>query len=116
MKDDNKENKKYLEEFEKAINDDLDTPKALSILWSLVRDEKAEGKLQVIAKMDEVLGLDLLKNEAIEIPEKIQALIEKRGESRKNKDWKLSDKIRDEIKELGFIVEDSTDGQRIKKI
>lgn len=63
--DDNKINKKYLKEFEDAIEDDLNMPKALQVLWKLVRDEKAVGKIQTIKKIDEVLGLDLLKKKKL---------------------------------------------------
>jgi len=58
LKDDKKKNKKYLGEFENAINDDLDMPKALQILWGLLRDENATGKIRTIKEMDKVLGLN----------------------------------------------------------
>ena len=115
-KDDGKTNEEYMEEFEKAINDDLDMPKAIAVLWKLVRDEKAQGKYQTVAKMDKVLGLDLLKKEKITIPKEIQELVEKREQSRKNKNWKMADELRDKIKEKGYRIEDSSTGVRIKKI
>jgi cysteinyl-tRNA synthetase len=116
LKDDGKENKKYTDEFTTAINDDLNTPNALQVLWKLVRDEKAEGKLKAIKKMDEVLGLDLLKQETIEIPLDVKKLVKERSDARKNKDWKKSDEIRERLKEKGFVVEDNEKGSLIKKI
>ncbi len=116
LKDDKKINKKYLQEFEKAINDDLDMPKALSILWKFVRDKRAEGKIKTIEKMDKVFALDLLKKEKIKIPEKIKKLIQEREEARKKKNFKLADKIREKIKEQGYIIEDTIEGPRIKKL
>ena len=116
IKDDEKINDKYLAEFQEKINNDLDMPGALAVLWNLLRDEKAEGKKQTIAKMDEILGLKLNEGEKIEIPEQIETLMKEREQARKNKDWKLSDELRDKIKEQGYIVEDKPDGQRIKKI
>jgi cysteinyl-tRNA synthetase len=109
------ENKEYLNDFEKAINDDLNVPKSLQILWKLVRDEKAKGKLQTIAKMDEVLGLNLLKKEEIKIPKNIQELVDKREQARKAKDWKKADEIRNKINSLGYLVEDTDKGQKISK-
>jgi cysteinyl-tRNA synthetase len=116
LEDDGKENKTYLEEFGKAINDDLDMPKALQVLWKLVRDEKALGKLGTIKKMDEVFGLSLLEKEKIEIPEEIKKLAEEREKVRKNKDWKKSDEIREKIKKKGFLIDDTDSGYKIRKV
>ena len=114
--DDKQVNEKYLKEFEKAIDDDLNIPKALQIIWNLVRDEKAEGKLATIKKMDEVLGLDLLKKEKIAVSKEIQNLVEQREAARKNKDWKKSDEIRNKIKSLGYLIEDTDNGSKISKV
>lgn len=108
-------NKKYLKEFETAINDDLDMPKAISILWKLVRDQKTIGKIKTIAKMDKVLSLDLLKKRKLEIPKEVQKLVDERGIARKNKDFKKSDELRNKIKEFGYRIEDTPKGQKIKK-
>ena len=116
LKDDSKENKKYLEDFEKAVNDDLDMPKALSVLWELLRDENAEGKIKTIEKMDRVFGLDLLKREKIEIPAEVKRLVDEREKARKGKDWKKADELREEIKEKGFYVDDTDEGARIKRL
>jgi len=114
LKDDGKINKKYIEDFEKAMNDDLNTPRALQVLWKLVRDENAQGKLETIKKMDEVLGLNLLKKEKIKIPEEIKKLIGEREKARKNKDWKKADELRTKINKLGYVIEDKGDGSIIK--
>jgi len=133
IKDDGKINEKYLTEFQKKINDDLDMPGALAVLWNLLRDEKAEGKIQTIAKMREVLGLTMelnyiLKTETVSyemgvgeakfthIPKEVNELIKQREQARKNKNWELSDELRDKIKEQGYLIEDKSDGQKIKKI
>jgi len=113
--DDKKINKEYLDEFEKAINDDLNMPEALQVLWKLVRDEKAEGKLETIKKMDEVLGLKLLEKEKIEIPKEIKEIAEERQQARENKNWKKSDELREKIKSLGWEVADTKDGYNLKK-
>lgn len=116
IKDDKKINKKYLDEFKKAINDDLDIPKAMSILWKLVRDKKTNGKIKTIKEMDKVLGLDLLKKEELEIPEAIQKLVAEREKARKQKDFKKSDELRAKIKSLDYWVEDTIKGPKVKKL
>lgn len=113
---DSGKNEEYTKEFEKAINDDIEMPKALQVLWKLVRDKMAKGKLKTIEKIDEVFGLDLFKKEEIKIPEEIEELIEERETARKSRDWKKADHIREKIKSLGFSVEDTNEGQKVKKI
>jgi cysteinyl-tRNA synthetase len=114
--DDGKENKKYLSEFSKAIEDDLNMPKALAVLWELVRDEKAEGKFQTIKKMDDVFGLKLFEKETIEIPKEIKSLAEERLSAKKNKDFKKSDELREKLKSAGWNIKDSKDGYELEKI
>ena len=117
IKDDKKENKSVLEEFEKAINDDLNIPQALAVLHKFVSDEKAEGKYQTIKKMDKVFGLDLFdyKEEKVEFPSEIKELAEKRLKARENKNWAESDKLRDEIAEKGYEILDTKEGYQINK-
>jgi cysteinyl-tRNA synthetase len=116
IKDDKKINKKYLEDFEKAINDDLDMPKAISVLWKMLRDKNAPGKIKTIQEMDKVFGLDLLKKEKIEIPKEIKKLVAEREKARKQKNFQKSDQLRAKIKSLGYWVEDTADGPKVKKI
>ncbi len=116
LEDNKKINEKYLKEFKEAMEDDLNAPKALAVLWKLVRDEKAEGKIQTIKKIDEVFGLKLLEKETLEIPKEVQKLVDERNLARKNKNWKLSDELRDKIKGLGFSVDDTGKGSRIRKV
>jgi cysteinyl-tRNA synthetase len=115
IEEDKKTNKEYIEEFRKEMDDDLNTPKALQVLWKLVRDEKAEGKYQTIKKMDEVFGLKLLEKENIDIPAEVRKLAEERENARKNKDWKKSDELRNKINKLGFVINDTPNGWEIKK-
>ncbi|MCX6751113.1 MAG: cysteine--tRNA ligase [Candidatus Pacearchaeota archaeon] len=115
IKNDKKINKSCLEEFKKEMDDDLNTPKALQVLWKLIRDEKAEGKFQTIKKMDEVFGLKLLEKEKIEIPGEVKRLAEEREKARKEKNWKKADEMRNKINKLGFAVNDTPDGWEIKK-
>jgi cysteinyl-tRNA synthetase len=114
--DKGKTNEKYLKRFENAINDDLDIPKALQVLWELLRDEKTEGKYRTIEKMDGVLGLKLLETEKIQIPHEVKKLLEERDKARKLANWVKADELRIKIMELGFEILDKKEGWEIKKI
>ena len=106
-------NQKYLSNFKNAINDDLNTPQALAILWQLLKDKKALGKIGAIKETDKILGLDLLKKEKIIIPKNITALVQTRETARKNKDWLTADKLRIKIKELGWQIKDTSSGPKL---
>ena len=117
IKDDKEINKQYLKEFEEAINDDLNVPKGLQVLWRMIRDKKAKGKIKTINKMDEVFGLKLLEEEPkIEIPEKVKILVEEREKYRSQKNFNKADELRDKIKNLGFKIDDSEKQTKIRKI
>ncbi len=116
LKDDGKISEDYLKEFEDAMNDDLNTPRAISVLWKLVRDKKEDGKLKTIKKMDEVFGLKLLEKEEVEIPAEIQKLINKREEFRRMKNFEKADEIRKQIMKLGYQIDDAEEGARVRKI
>tara|TARA_Y100000034_G_scaffold14075_2_gene14732 strand:- start:7950 stop:9359 length:1410 start_codon:yes stop_codon:yes gene_type:complete len=110
-------NELYLTKFEHALDDDLNTPKALSIMWELIRDKEAQGKLKTIEEMDKVFGLNLLEDEEqIKIPDEIKQLIDQRQQARKDKNFTKADKIRNELKQKGIILEDTKDGIRWKKV
>jgi cysteinyl-tRNA synthetase len=116
INDDGGVNSDYLKKFEKAIDDDLNMPGALQVLWALVRDEKAKGKVGAIKEIDKVFGLDLLKVEKLDVPDEVMKLIEEREKSRKEKDWAKSDSLRDKISQKGFKVDDSDSRSKVSKL
>ena len=116
IKDDKQINQKYLDKFEFVINNDLDLPSALAVLWELVRDKKAKGKYRTIEKIDEVFGLNLLKKDKQEVPKEILKLAEEREKARKETNFELADKLREELKKKGWQVEDTEKGSKVKKI
>ena len=113
-RDDKKVNTKYLEDFNRAISEDLDMPKALAILWNLVRDRGAQGKIKTIKEMDKVLGLDLLKKTKIKISSEVSKLVAEREIAREKKDFTRADELRQKIESLGFSVKDTEDGAEVK--
>ena len=109
---------RYKKKFLNAINDDLNTPKALAIVWELVSDQKVKDaeKYQILLDFDKVLGFNLEKLKKPKIPEKIKKLIKIREEYRKKGDFEKADEIREKIKKLGFWIEDTKEGPKIKKL
>lgn len=111
--------KNFVTQFELALNEDLDTNKVLQLLRTLEKDETISNgdKYQTVLKFDEVLGLDLnrapeSKKEVLITPE-IKELLETRTKARLEKNWKLSDEIRDKLITLGIGIKDSDNGQEI---
>jgi cysteinyl-tRNA synthetase len=120
----NQENiKENLNLFTEAINDDLNTPRTLAVVWKTIDDKQltTEEKVALLEKFDEVLGLDLAnaKEESDhnnDIPEEVLSLIQKRQEARQNKQWADADELRKQIHDLGYEVLDSKTGATVKKI
>lgn len=103
---------KLPEGFSEAVNDDLNLPKALGIVWENINFLSRDS----LDKIDSVLGLNLFqKEEEIEVPSEIQELANKREELRKVGNYEEADRVRSEIEGKGFIVEDSKDGIKIRK-
>lgn len=108
---------KYNNEFKKAINDDLNTSYALTVLYDVLKSNINNGtKLKLIESFDKVLSLDLLKNEAKEIDEKLEKYIldkiEQRNEAKKNKNYQLADSIRTELLNKGITLKDTREGTK----
>ena len=111
--------------FDEAMDDDLNTADAIGALFSLVQDanvslnadsakEAVQTALDTLLSLCDVLGLLMQKAEDT-LPENVQALVDARAAARKSKEWKRSDELRDEIKALGYIVEDTAQGQKVRK-
>ena len=115
--------KEYENKFLETINDDLNMPAAMGIVWEVVRNNRKSKQLaNLLLKFDKVLGLDLENSQKylneskkVDLPEEIVELVEKRKQARENKNWALSDEIRDTLKEKGYVVKDSKDGMTIEK-
>ncbi|MBP6883696.1 MAG: cysteine--tRNA ligase [Candidatus Pacebacteria bacterium] len=109
---------KYQESFKKYVQDDLDTPRGLSLLWDVLKDEHIDNadKKATILDFDKVLGLDFVNLKADVIPVEVMELVALREQARTDKDFKLSDEIRAKINALGYEVKDTADGQKILKM
>jgi cysteinyl-tRNA synthetase len=111
-----------IERFRSAMDDDLDTPKAMALVSDLVRranadadaGRPAEAQAAAVFEMTTVLGLEL-RSEGDEIDAESQALVDQRDEARAAKDYSRSDALRDELKARGWNVEDTPEGTRIHR-
>ena len=108
---------KYENDFHKAINDDLNMPLAMSVVWEVIKNPNKSKKIaDLLLKFDTVLGLKIDKEEDKEkIPEEIINLAEKREVARNEKNWSESDRIRDEILSKGYIIKDTKNNYEIIK-
>ena len=105
---------KFEKDFLEAINDDLNMPQALSVVWEVVKQEKKSPEFaQLLKKFDKVLGLNIDKEEEFEIPEEIMKIVEERKQARIDKNWNKSDELRDKLISLGYNVKDTSDGMKI---
>ncbi len=108
----------YANKFLNAINDDLNTPQALGIVWKMIGDASInnESKKATLLKFDEVLGFGLSNIKKAYIPKEIEKLVADREIARNNGDWDTSDKIREEILRQGFSIKDTEEGPRVTAI
>ena len=109
--------KNYENMFLEKINDDLNMPEALAVVWTLLKDNELgnKEKYNLMLKFDKVLGLGLKSlNVTKKLPKDIEKLVEEREEARKNKDFNKADKIRDKLKTIGVVLEDTAKGVKWK--
>ena len=111
--------KKYRKKFLESINDDLNTPQALAVLWEVAKDASCSSftKIALFRMMDEVLGLSLpvTKITSPRIPDTIKTLAEERHHLRKEKKWGEADAIRRKIEAAGFFIKDDGESYRISR-
>lgn len=105
--------------FIESINDDLNTPKALAIVWETMKSNiPSEDKYELALSFDEVLGLKLREVEkaeqVVKVTQEVKDLIDERERLRRAGDFKRADEIRKKIEDKGFSVEDTSEGPRIK--
>jgi len=118
--------KKYQKKFEDAMNDDFNTPLALSVIYKMITEtnklfsdkkiniSQTESILNFWKKVNKVLGLELSEIKTNKISKEIVELAEKRKLARENKDFKTADSLRDKLKEKGYEIKDEGDEYEIK--
>lgn len=106
--------KEIKDKFTTLINNDLNVPGALALVWEAIKEKKISYK--TLLEFDSVFGLDIQKKlgQKIKIPLVVKKLLDQREKARKLKDWQKSDAIREKIKKIGFEVEDVGGSQKLK--
>ena len=102
------------EQFLARVNNNLDLPGALALIWEVMKERKIN--LSTLLQFDTVLGLKIeeeLNKKEEAVPEEVQKLLDQRTKARSTKNWAESDRLRDEIKKLGYEIEDTKDGQKV---
>lgn len=122
LEDGGKVNEEFKNKFIDAINDDLNTPKAVSILFELLKSEMSGADKKATALyFDQVLGLEikeaveLMKQDLNNIPLEIRKMLSDREEARKYKKFDEADKLRTQIEKAGYIIEDSENGAKLSR-
>lgn len=112
----------FEKDFDEAINDDLNIPRALGVAWNAVRyGTKSNAIYDLLLRMDKVLGLDFANaaeksaNEAPAFDPEIEELVNQRQQARKDKNWKLADEIRGKLTEMGIQLEDTPQGVKLTR-
>lgn len=109
---------KYKQEFLNAINDDLNTPLALGVLWTMLKETPSIDIYNLVLDFDKALGLNLseIKEEQQEeIPAEILEMAQKRWQAKLNKDWAVADSLRAELLTLGYEILDSKTEYKVVK-
>lgn len=117
---DDEEIEAYRTKFLEAINDDLNMPVAISVIWDIVKKQKKSKQLaELLLEFDKVLGIKIdesIEQKQEEIPQEILELVEQRKIARQEKNWALSDELRNKINSLGYSVKDSKESMTVERI
>ena len=110
----------WKDKFKAAMEDDLNAPKALALMWESVRSAELTPaeKLDFLQFADTILALDVFAQPEVfsaPLPDEVKALLEERARARAAKDWKKSDELRDAISQKGYLVKDTPQGQQTEK-
>jgi len=109
----------YEQRFLNALNDDINTPQALAIMWEMIEDVSipSSAKAESLLRFDQVFGLGLNANvnKPVVISEEIALLVEQREQARTQKNFQLSDDLRIQIEQKGFLVEDTSHGPKLRQ-
>jgi cysteinyl-tRNA synthetase len=108
----------YKDRFNERVNDDIDMPGALAVMWELLKDHTLDSdcKKATLLDFDRILGLGLESLHVEPIPIHILDLIAEREKAREEKNWEKADALRKEIEKSGYVLNDTSQGPRVSKI
>lgn len=109
----------YEQSFHEAINDDINMPKALAVMWGMLRDASIQtgDVIATLYEFDKVLGLGLneVTKDNSPAPTELLDLLAQRNSARESKDWKIADELRAKIETAGYIIKDTDKGSKLQK-
>jgi len=111
--------KGFWQQFLDTANNDLNMPQAVGVLWDMVHsDDPNSSKSKTILEMDKILGLKLNEylGKSLKLPSQVLELVEKREVVRKSGDFQKSDELRKQIEKLGYKIEDTETGPKVKQV
>ncbi|MFA5420909.1 MAG: class I tRNA ligase family protein [Patescibacteria group bacterium] len=112
-------NQDFKDKFLNDLLDDFNVPKSLAIISEILKSDISDSdKLATLLDFDKVWGLafsEILEEESGELSDEVKNILEERDNARKNKDFKKSDELRFKLEEMGYKVEDSSEGTILKK-
>jgi cysteinyl-tRNA synthetase len=109
----------FVERFLTEINDDLNFPRALAVVWDLVKADAAPGdKKATLLALEPLLGLNIKawQPKKTEVPAEILAMVEARQQARASKNFEESDRLRGEVEALGYQIEDTREGPKVTAV
>lgn len=108
----------YVDKIKECMNDDLNTPQAIAVMWELVKDTTIPlpDKKATLLQFDTLFGfgLDSIRDEMI--PHEVETLVQEREDARNSKNWTRSDELREAISSLGYEVKDTDSGPKVSKL
>jgi len=112
---------KFQEDFREALANDLNLPQAVAIVWKMLKSNiPSYDKKELLLDWDQVLGLGFTearsKKQEVRISEEVKKLVSEREKLRKQGNWQEADEIRKKINKLGYIIEDTDKGPRLKPV
>jgi cysteinyl-tRNA synthetase len=116
--EDERKREEFKKKFMEAVSQDLNFPQGLAVIWQIAKSSlSSQEKLDLVLDFDQVLGFRLAAQTKvkIKIPEKVKQLVEERENLRQAKKWQEADKIRKEIEDQGYSLEDTSEGPKIKR-
>ncbi len=108
--------RRYQEKFLETINDDLDLPRAVALIWEIIDEPTLPpaAKLNLLMKFDKIFGLNLKEVPPLKPSPRVKELALKREQFRQQKNWSKADQLRLEIENAGWLVEDTPQGPQLK--
>ncbi len=109
----------YYSRFRDHLYEDLNVPRALAVAWELIRSDEAPAtKKATLLAFDEIFGLDIAQWQpaVVTLPAEVQVLVAAREAARMEKQWQRADELREEVRALGFVIEDSREGPVTKPV